>query len=326
MPGRAAGFRVYPVRYGSAHCGLIFSRAWRRWAVRLISLLSLTALACWAGAGCAGSGGAATPGESRQTTVTVFAAASLTDAFRDIARAYNEEYPRSRIKLNLDGSQRLRSQLEHGASANVFASADWEQMEKLQRSGLVVGEPVNFASNQLVFLVNAEFDRRSVASATAEGTAATGNSSSVERIWLLAEPGVKVIAALPEVPAGRYSEAMLARMGGSSEFGRDIGEGIRANIVSREINVRSVAQKVALGEADAGITYGTDALPDYVAQRVRILEIPDSIRITAQYPVAVVSPSAETAKFMDFLLSDKGRQTLQEHGFGEPSNAARSFE
>lgn len=264
-----------------------------RYAARLLAfLLLLAALAC---------------GDSGKSDITVFAAASLANAFAELAEAYEGKHPERSVRLNFDGSQRLRTQLEHGARADVFASADWEQMQAVADAGLLTGEPANFAVNELIVLVNTGFfDANELRDDSAAG------------ITRLAEPGVKIVLALEEAPVGRYAAAFLNQASASPNLGPEIADGFRANVVSREANVRSVAQKVALGEADAGITYRTDARPDEVARNTIALEIPESLNVSAEYPIAALSDSEAAAGFIEFVLSEPGREILANNGFGPP--------
>ena len=218
------------------------------------------------------------------------------------------------VILNFDGSQRLRTQLEHGAWADVFASADWQQMNELLEEGLTRGKPVNFASNRLVFLLNAEFARATQGG----GMPATIQPprDTVKQIRSLSAPGTRIVLAVEEAPAGRYSEELLDLIGQSPELGVQVADGIKANVVSRETNVRSVAQKVALGEADAGITYSTDSLADYVSPRVEVVALAGPLDVTAHYPVVSLSEEWAAADFIEFLLSAEGQGHLMNFGFG----------
>lgn len=253
-----------------------------------------------------GCAAAAEPGKAPaagplQGELTIFAAASLTQAFAEMAAVFEQAHPGTAVTVNFDGSQRLRTQLEHGARADLFAAADWEQMNAVRRAGLTAGDPVEFAGNRMVFLVRRDW-----------------NPATLQD---LAAPGVKIVLALPEAPAGRYSRRVLARMGNHPRFGPAWAAGVVANVVSEEPNVRSVAQKVALGEADAGLTYSTDALPAYTAQRVAVLPIPAEVNLTARYPVAALGESArpELARaFINFVLSAEGQAILERHGFDPP--------
>ena len=251
--------------------------------------------------------------------ITVFAAASLSEAFNDLAESYEQEHPDHSVRLNFDGSQRLRTQLEHGAQADIFASADWVQINELAKGGMLVGKAVSFSSNQPVILVSNDFVKVIEAGQAIQESSTYLNFRSI--LGLLGRPGVRIVAASHEVPAGRYSQAILDNLEASAEYGPRLARDFAANIVSRETNVRSVAQKVALGEADAGLTYRTDSRPLYVSQRVKVVTIPNSINVSADYPVAALAETEPAATFIKYLLSAKGQKTLQEHGFGPPGAA-----
>ena len=236
----------------------------------------------------------------------MFAASSLTDAFRDAAAEFEAKNLGVRIVLNFDGSQRLRTQLEHGARADLFASADWQQMDILVGAGLVNGEPVNFTANRLAVVVFPGFRQ--------DPTLAD-----------LTDPGSKVLIAQKTVPAGFYSRTMLANLQGDPAFPRDYADQVLANVISEEANVRNVAQKVALGEADAGIVYQTDAVAPGISQDVLVLPIPEPLNVIAGYPIANVRDSTQqdlARGFIEYLMSEEGQQVLQDHGFGKNQSTA----
>ena len=309
-----------------------------RGSIRIAGIIVLAGMILAAAPGCAGAAAIEPPvGEGNaeselQGELTVFAAASLAQVFTQIAEAFEQAHPGVSVRVNFDGSQRLRTQLEHGARADVFAPADWEQMDAVAAAGLIEGQPASFATNRLVFLVNKGFapitDGASGAGSSPAVSGATRQSRPSVTLKDLAKPGVKIVLAVPEAPVGRYSQTMLDRMGDSSFFGPDFGTDfgpeyrnrLLANVVSRETNVRSVTQKVALGEADAGITYHTDALEPYVAERVQVLTIPDSLKVTAHYPIAALREAALPAQaFIAFVQSAEARTILEQYGFDPPS-------
>ena len=240
-------------------------------------------------------------GDTRQTELVVFAASSLTDAFREIASEFETENREARVILNLDGSQRLRTQLEHGARADLFASADWQQMEILVDASLVRNPPVYFTTNRLIVIVYPGFKP---------------NPTLAD----LAAAGTKVLVGQETVPVGFYSRAVLSNLQADSAFAPDYAGQVMANVVSEETSVRSLAQKVALGEADAGIVYQTDAIAPNIAQNVRVLAIPEELNVIAAYPIAILRESTQNdlaQRFIEFLMSENGQQVLQKHGFGE---------
>ncbi|MBW3622727.1 MAG: molybdate ABC transporter substrate-binding protein [Armatimonadetes bacterium] len=236
------------------------------------------------------------PACAQSATVRIFAAASLSDAFREIGRNVERARPGNRVEFSFAGSPLLRTQIERGAPADVFASADFEQMRPLQRRGLV-HPPRVFARNRLVVV-----------------TPATRNK--VRSLRDLARPGMKIVVAGPTVPAGRYTAQILRKMSGGGSFSIEFQRRVEANVVSRETNVRAVLSKVALGEADAGFVYATDAAT--AKGRVRALPIPASMNVTAAYPVAVLRASRvqpQASAFVKELLSPRGQAVLRKHGF-----------
>ncbi len=252
------------------------------------------ALVLLAGAGCSG---AASAGE--RVELVVFAAASLADAFREIAEDFEAENPGVEVVLNLAGSQRLRAQLEHGAKADLFAPADREHAKAIVEGALSRGEPVDFALNRLAVIV----------SRTTEGS---GDARS------LGYPGMRVVLAHETVPVGRYTREMLANLESEPGFPEDFAGRVTANVVSEEPNVRRVAQKVALGDADMGVVYHTDAVSPDIAPSVRVAPLPAEANVAARYPVVLLKDGREpeaASRFVEYLLSGPGQGTLARHGF-----------
>ena len=233
------------------------------------------------------------------TPLTIFAAASLTDAFKSVDEAFTRENPGTRITFNFAGSQQLAAQLEQGAQADLFASADGRWMTYAKEKSLVEGEPVIFARNWPVVITP------------------TTNPARIHRLNDLAKRGVKLVLAADAVPVGRYSRDVLQNLSRAEGFSADYATRVVANMVSNEENVKGVVAKVQLGEADAGVVYRSDVTPD-VARFVSILEIPREQNIMASYPIALVkgSRSPEVARrFVDFIRSPQGQRILQQHGF-----------
>jgi molybdate transport system substrate-binding protein len=238
-------------------------------------------------------------GAQETQTLTVFAAASLTDAFTEIGEAFAEAHPGVALMFNFGNSSALATQLAEGAAADVFASANTRQMEVAQAAGRIA-EPVQiFARNQLVIAVPAD------------------NPADIESLADLANPGVLLVLAAPEVPVRVYTEAMLEALAAVPEYGEAYREAVLANVVSEEETVRQVVAKIALGEADVGIVYQSDVTPD-VADDVLAIEIPDEFNQIATYPIAAISDSAnpELAQaFVAFVLSDAGQEIIVRWGF-----------
>lgn len=226
--------------------------------------------------------------------LTVFAAASLTDAYEAIADAFEAENPNVDVLYNFGGSSTLATQLVQGAPADIFASANDAQMQVAIDGGRIAGEPITFARNRLVLIVPSD------------------NPADIGSLRDLANPNINLILAAPDVPVRTYTDAMLERMANDSDYGEDFRNAVLANLVSEEPNVRQVSAKVALGEADAGIVYLSDVTPD-IADNVIALPIPDAFNTIASYPIAITDDTDQpelAQEFIDFVLSDAGQDIL----------------
>jgi molybdate transport system substrate-binding protein len=226
--------------------------------------------------------------------LTVFAAASLREVFQTIALTFEKQHPDLKVRFNFAGSQDLRVQIEQGAKVDVFASADWKHMKTLATQGLVA-EPTVFARNLPVVVVP------------------KNNPAKVATFADLAKVKHLVVGAA-EVPIGAYTENILTAA--EKLQGKAFAEKVRANLRSRELNVRQVLTKVAMGEGDAGIVYKTDALT--MPDKVEIIEIPASINVVGEYPIAALkaAPHADLARdFVKLVLSKEGVRVLGTAGF-----------
>lgn len=247
--------------------------------------------------------GLATPHDARAAkppaaTLRVFAAASLADAFHEIAGAFEKTHPGFKVQMNLAGSQQLAAQLAQGAPADVFASADERWMDDARAHGVLDGDARVFAHNRLVVVVPRT------------------NPGRIGRLQDLSRRGVKLVIGAEAVPVGKYSREMLQNLSRSPGFDSDFARRTLANVVSEEENVKSVVGKVQLGEADAGIVYRSD-VSAAVARYVNTIAIPDSANVTAVYPIAVVkgAPQAAAARdFVELVLSADGQRTLARRG------------
>jgi molybdate transport system substrate-binding protein len=239
---------------------------------------------------------ACAPQPGPTSTLNVFAAASLTNAFEEIGAGFEAANPNVNIKFNFGGSQSLRTQIEQGAQADLFASANLKEIEALEKSQLVeAGSAQIFLTNQLVVIFPSP------------------NPAKLTTLADLARPGLKIILAAKEVPAGNYALQVLDQL--EPSFGSDYKNRVLANVVSYENDVRQVVAKVQLGEADAGIVYQSDAL---AAPGVGKIEIPATNNIVAKYPVAALSraPNPQLARaLIAYLLSAEGQAILQKWGF-----------
>jgi len=227
------------------------------------------------------AGGCARSEASRD--LNIFAAASLTASFQAIATAFESSH-HIRVRFNFGSSDGLAQQIQARAPADVFASASGEWMDAVART---VGAELRavFARNRLAIVVPRD------------------NPAHVTSIRDLGKRGLKLVLANASVPAGKYARQALAKAGVAAE----------RNVVSNEDNVKGVVQKVALGEADAGISYVTD-----VTATVRAISVPEEFNVIASYPIAVVASSTrrdDAAAFVAFVLGE-GQAILRRSGFG----------
>ena len=239
----------------------------------------------------------------RQSTIVVFAAASLTDAFQEIVRDFETANTDIEVKLNFAGSQRLRSQLELGAKADIFASADEVHMVLAEQAGLISGGRHIFAKAPMAVIA--------------------ANDSAVKTLEDMSSPGTKVVLAHESVPAGRYSRDLLHLLSSDeSGLGPSYAERVLDNVVSNESSVKFVEQKVVLGQADAGIVYRPGMLAAVAGNGARQIPLPSfAAELKAEYPIAVVAGSAEmeiAGQFVSFVLSQPAQEVLTRHGFDPP--------
>jgi len=255
------------------------------------AVLSLVAV------GCERSAAVAT---SPPATITVFAAASLTESFKELGHSFEAAHPGASVQFNFAGSQDLCAQLEHGAPADVFASASTKEMDAAVAAKTIDPASVKiFARNRLVVI----YPRK--------------NPGGISTLADLARPGLKIDIADPSVPAGGYTMKMLDAAAKSAPLGPAFKKGFLANVVSREENVKAVVSKVRLAAADAGVVYATDTRGAAQAD-LGTLEIPPPLNQEASYPIAVTSGSrnADLARqFEALVLSPQGQQVLGRYGF-----------
>lgn len=221
--------------------------------------------------------------------VTVLAASSLTEAFEQIAEAFEADHPGVEVELTFDASSALATQIREGVPGDVFASADETSLAQVVDAGLGEGEPARFASNRLQIAVP------------------RGNPAGVGSLADLASGDLRLALCAPEVPCGSYARQSFERA----------GLGVPA--ASEEENVRGVLTKVALGEADAGIVYVTDVLAN---GDVEGIDLPDAAQVVAAYPALALrdapNPTAAAA-FVAYLSSTEARGILVRLGFGPPT-------
>lgn len=219
--------------------------------------------------------------------IRVFAAASLTASFQAIAAAYEQHHPGQKVELHFAGSPQLVLQLREGAAADVFASADQPNMQKVVDGQLTAAAPVEFARNELAIVV------------------AAGNPKQVRGLADLARADLKVALCALDVPAGKYARQVLA------------AQKLTVASVSDEPSVKAVVGKVKLGEVDAGVVYATDCKVEGVVG----VAVPAAQNVVASYPIAALARGANRAggeAFVAFVRSEAGRALLRQHGFVLP--------
>jgi molybdate transport system substrate-binding protein len=251
---------------------------------RIVLLVAAALLAA-----CGTSGGAASTSPSSTSLsgyINVFAAASLTASFNALGTAFHRANPGVGVNFSYAGTPTLVTQIEQGAPADVFASADTTNMDKLTADGFTTGTPKVFAHNQLEIVV------------------APGNPKAITGLADLAKPGVIYITEGPTVPAGKYSLQALATAG------------VKVTPKSLETSVAGVISKIELGEADAGIVYTTDVAA--AGSKVQGVPIPAADNVIATYPIVAVkgTKNSEVANaFIAFVLSATGQSSLATFGF-----------
>ncbi len=216
----------------------------------------------------------------------MFAASSLTAVFNAEGKAFQQAHSGVTVQFNFAGTPTLVTQIEQGAPADVLASADTTNMDKLKGDGFTTGSQSTFAHNSLEIVV------------------APGNPKNIQSLADLAKPGLVYITEGPTVPAGKYSLQALQKAG------------VTVTPKSQETDVKSVISKIELGEADAGIVYTTDVKA--AGDKVAGVQIPDQYNVVATYPISTVkgAKNADAANaFIAFVLSSDGQSILGSYGF-----------
>ncbi len=256
----------------------IFRRLAEVAALAALAALSWTTLACEGGEG--------------KTEIRVFAASSLVSVFSELESQFEAENPSTNVSCVFGGSHVLGLQIEEGARADVFASADRIHLERLQQKNLAP-EPIPFAASDLVVIVP-------------QGSSLLTEFRDLPKVE-------RIVLGSEGVPVGRYSREVLRQA--ALKWGPDFSSRVMERVVSFEGNVRLVRAKVEFGEADAAIVYRTEALS---SDKIRIVEIPPVINRSAEYFIAPLSESKHTqsaAAFVAFVRSEKGRAALKNAGF-----------
>ncbi len=221
--------------------------------------------------------------------IVVFAAASLKKSFTEIGERFKTDNPGAAVEFSFAGSSDLVTQLTQGAAADVFASADTNNLKKAADSGLLAGDAVNFASNTLTIAV------------------APGNPKNITMFQDLAKPGLNVVVCAPQVPCGSATQKV------------EQNTGVQLTPVSEESSVTDVLNKVEAGQADAGLVYITDTLA--AGDKVTSVPFPESVAAINTYPIAVLKQSKNpelARKFVDLVTGEAGQKILSAAGFAKP--------
>jgi molybdate transport system substrate-binding protein len=241
-------------------------------------------------AGCAGGTadeGAAPPTEQR--TLTVFAAASLTEVFTQLEPRFEEVRPGIDVVFNFGASSDLAQQIVNGGPADLFAAANTSTMQTVVDAGLIEGEPTVFATNVLQIVTP------------------PGNPAGITSFADLARPDLQVVVCAPQVPCGAAAEKI------------EQATGVSLSPVSEEPDVKSTLGKVTTGNADAGLVYATDVLA--AGDDVQGIDFPEAAQAVNSYPIAVIAeaPAADLARaFQGLVTGAEGRAVLGSAGFGSP--------
>lgn len=211
---------------------------------------------------------------------------------------FEEARPGVKVEYSFAGSQVLRTQLEQGAVADIFASADHKNMDMLISEKLVISNSIqDFVTNRLIVILP------------------PGNPAGIENLQDLTRPDLKLVLADSSVPAGNYSRQVLTNLSKDPAYGVDYSSSVMENVVSNETDVRQVVTKVELGEADAGFVYASDAI---AVPELPTIKIPDQFNITARYPIAILANSTDpdlSLAFISFVKSPAGQEILSKWGF-----------
>ena len=254
---------------------------------RALALAAAALVVAACGSTSSGGSGSASPASSKLTgSATIYAAASLTNAFKELGQDFENAHPGTTLTFNFAGSPTLVTQLQQGARADVLATADGTNMDKAETAGLLDGNAAVFVRNRLEIAV------------------APGNPKNIQGLSDLARSNVILVLAAPAVPAGKYAAQALT------------AAGVTAHPKSLETDVESVLTKVELGEADAGIVYTTDV--QAAGSKVEGITIPDAQNVVANYPIALLKGAPNKAvgqAFLAYVESAAGRALLARYGF-----------
>jgi molybdate transport system substrate-binding protein len=283
----------------------------RSGAAALISVLLFVLAACTNGGASPTASTALSTAPSTATSsaapsaapaaLTIYGAASLKGVLDNVKTTYETANPGTTLTISTDSSATLEAQIEQGAPADVFLSADTTNPKKLVDKGLAAGAAVTFAGNKLTLIVP------------------TANPAGIKTPADLAKTGVKVIAAGDAVPITKYATQLVTNLAKVADYPADFAAKYSANIASKEDNVKAIVAKIELGEGDAGIVYVTDAK---ASAKVTTMDVPDTANVPATYAGVVVKASKDAAAaqaFLTWFVDPDGQAILSTFGFLPPS-------
>lgn len=238
--------------------------------------------------------------KEEKTTLTILAAASLTESFTDLEKGFEAAYPDINLEFSFAGTGTLMSQVKEGIDADVFVSANEASIENLVQSGFIkAGTEKVFAYNEPVLMVSKK------------------TSYKIESLEDVLQEGVKIVIAEPSQPIGKYTEEIVKNIDAIKLFDQPFSEPFYAHVVSKESSVKGVAVKIEIGEADVGIVYATD-FTSMNQEKVYSVEIPTSCNLMATYELAPLANSKnldEANQFVDYISEAEGQQYLIKYGF-----------
>jgi molybdate transport system substrate-binding protein len=269
----------------------------------VVAVLVMVLAACSTGAAspAAGTGSPTAAASAAPVELTIYGAASLKGALEQAKVAYEAANTGTTITLSTDSSSALETQIEQGAPADVFLSADTTNPKKLVDKGLADGTPVTFAGNELTVIVP------------------TANTAGIATPADLAKAGIKVIAAGDEVPITKYATQLVGNLAKEPDYPTDFVAAYQANVVSKEDNVKAVVAKIELDQGDAAIVYVTDAK---ASTKLATVEVPAAANVRATYDGVVVKASTNAVaahRFLDWFVGPEGQAILGPLGFLPPS-------
>ena len=230
-------------------------------------------------------------------TLTVLAASSLTDAFGELAKTFEQQNPGVTVKQSFESSSTLLTQIQQGAPADVFASASEEEMDTAVKENLTGEKPEVFVKNREVIMVPKD------------------NPAGIRDFRDVAKPGVRLVLAEEGVPAADYALEILGKA--DEKYGSGFEKDVLSNVVSRESDVRASVNRVVVGDADATFGYASDYTPD-VRDRVEVVPIPPDLNIVATYPIAALEGAKKpdlAREWVDLVTSEEGQRVLEKWGF-----------